>query len=157
MAWLRVSHVIVDLGKRAKKEKDKKEKKMEEMERAFLRREEDAADELLVRLWAEVSARYPDDVSLWHTRTMLSSFRAENAVRLPASERISAKLFFIAWTLGVPECAKRPLIPSFIVENERLTCFVLSLRAYFADTYLQGGEPDVERDLLAVNTALREC
>lgn len=144
---------------------------MELLERAFMRRDESAADELLVGLWRDVSTRHTDVVSLFHTRAALSSFRPENATSLPDDARVTAKLFFVAWVLAVPDCAQRPLLPPFLSdrlddggdpashgkEKERVQCFVLSLRAYFGEKYLQGGEPGIERDLAAVCDALREC
>ena len=135
---------------------------MERLRRAFLDRDEAAADELLLALWEDAARRYPDAASLWHTRAALSAFRPEARGRLAPAARVSAKLFMAAWVIGAPACAERPLVPPGIApagdeERRRVECFALSMRAHFDEKYMRGGEPAVERDLRAAADALREC
>lgn len=135
---------------------------MERLRRAFLERDEEEADALLLALWEDVSARYPDAASLWHTREALAAFRPGARGRLQPATRVSAKLFLVAWAMGAPACAERPLVPPGLAvggadEERRVGSFALSLRAHFDEKYAHGGEPAVERDLQAAAAALREC
>ena len=122
--------------------------------RAFLRRDELAADALLLGLWRRARERYTAD-DLAGFEAALANFHASRADRLDAETRVRLKLFAVAAVCGAPaDCCCDPRDEALEgVDDAEAACFARAMRRHFADAF-QGRERDPEADVRAAAAAV---